>query len=83
MTDGYVSTPEPPTVAVVLSPEGEIIDRCYTWEAGQNYALHEGLRVIAVADDGGMTIDFAQQLYDAELARHDDCFGAVVHHPAA
>ena len=63
---------EPDTVAVVLNPDGTIYDECYTWEAGQNYALHEGKKVIAVRDDGSYTIAMAQGLYDSELARWKD-----------
>ena len=66
-------------VAIVYNHDGSVFDRCYTWEAGQNYALHEGRRVKAVADDAGVTIEEAQKLYDAELARHLDCWGAPLH----
>lgn len=66
-------------VAVVYNDDGTVYDRCYTWETGQNYAMHEGRRVKAVADDAGVTIEEAQKLYDAELARHLDCWGAPLH----
>ena len=63
-------------VAIVYSDDGgPCIDKCYTWESGQNYALSMGYKVIAVADDGFMTMEMAQELYDAERARYRDCFG--------
>lgn len=74
-----MSAPEPPTVAVVYNADGTVYDRCYTWQAGQNYAMHEGRRVVAVADDAGVTIEEAQCLYDAELAAHVDCWGAPLY----
>jgi hypothetical protein len=67
--------PEPPTVAIVLNEDGTYHDRCFTWETGQSFALSEGMRVVAVADDGQMTMDDAQRLYDAERARYRDCYG--------
>lgn len=73
----YHRAPEPPTVAVAYDDEGNEHARCYAWEAGQNYALHEGLRVVAVADDGGMTKANAQALYDAERDRYRDCYGVT------
>ena len=66
-------------VAVVYDADGNVYDRCYTWEAGQSYALHEGRRVEAVADDRGMTVEDAQRLYDAELAAHVDCWGVPLY----
>ena len=68
-----------PIVAVVYNADGTVYDRCFTWEAGQNYAMHEGRRVVATADDGGMTVDGAQRLYDADLAAHVDCWGAPLY----
>ena len=65
-------------VAIVYDESDHEIDRCYTWESGQNYALSQGFRVIAVADDGSTTIESAQQLYDAERARHLDCYGRIL-----
>ena len=61
-------------VAVALNADGTIYDQCYTWEAGQTYAA-DGWKVRATAADGSMTKRRAQGLYDAERARHDDCFG--------
>lgn len=61
-------------VAYVIADDGQIYDECYGWEAGQNYAMHEGLRVVAVADDGFMTKTQAQSLYDFELAAYMDCW---------
>lgn len=72
---GYKRAPDPLTVAVVYNADGSVYDRCYTWQAGQNYAMHEGRRVVAVADDAGVTVEEAQRLYDAELAAHVDCWG--------
>ena len=75
----YVRADEAPVVAVVYDADGGVYDRCYTWEAGQSYALHEGRRVEAVADDHGMTVVDAQRLYDAELAAHVDCWGGPLY----
>jgi hypothetical protein len=67
----------PPFVALVYEEGGtEVYDRCWNWETGQSFAL-TGYRVVAIADDGHMTKDEAQRLYDAERARFADCFGHV------
>ena len=68
-------SPDPSTVALVLDDEGAVYDEAYCWEAAQNYALHEGREVIAVADDGFMSKEQIQALCDAERARYLDCFG--------
>ena len=68
-------TSEQKFVAEVLNDDGTIYDHCYNWETGQNYALSEGRKVRAIADDGHMTIEDAQRLYDSELAIFLDCFG--------
>lgn len=73
MTRGF-SSPDYTIVAHVLNEDGTIYDKCYTWEAGQNYAIYEGRKVVAVADDGNMTAADAQRLYDSELALHLDCW---------
>lgn len=36
----------------------------------------EGKRVVAITDDGYMTADRAQALYDSDLAAYQDCWGA-------
>ncbi len=77
----YTRSPEPPVVAVVYDDDGAVYDRCFAWEAGQNYALHEGRRVEAVADDGAMTAEAAQRLYDADRAAHADCWGVAPAEP--
>lgn len=61
-------------VAVVYDENGSVYDRCYTWEAGQTYA-NSGYRVEAVQDDGSMTVEDAQRLYDWERDVAADCFG--------
>jgi hypothetical protein len=61
-------------IAKVIDETGEVFDECYTWEAAQNYALHEGMRIVAVADDGFMSRDDIQQLCDSELRRYNDCW---------
>ena len=62
-------------VAVAYNADdGAVYDYCFTWQTGQTMAL-EGYIVKAIADDGHMTKDDAQRLYDAEKERHDDCFG--------
>lgn len=62
-------------VAVIYNDQGEIWDYAFNWESAQNYALNNGYRVLAVKDDGSMTIAEQQALYDAERARFNDCFG--------
>ena len=62
-------------VAIVYDDDGKVYDHCFTWESGQSYALSQGMIVEAIADDGYMTIDRAQSLYDAERDRYRDCFG--------
>ena len=65
-------------VAIVFDDDGNVCDYCFNWESGQNYALSSGNRVVAIADDGQMTIQEAQKLYDAERERYNDCFGKQV-----
>lgn len=67
---------DPATVAVVYHPDDRArpYDRCWTWEAGQTYAL-SGYLVVAVAPDGHLSVSDAQSLYDAERARFMDCYG--------
>lgn len=62
-------------VAVVFDDDGVVIEHCFTWQTGQNFALSEGKRVLAVADDGFMVVANAQKLYDADRDRYNDCFG--------
>ena len=64
-----------PVVAIVYNEDGTVYDECWSWETGQTYALSAGYRVVAVADDGDMTVDRAQNLYDGERARYRDCYG--------
>lgn len=71
----YCTPNDPPIVALVMNDDGTVYDRCFTWEAGQNYALHEGLRVVAVADDGHMTASRAQGIYDDDRNAYRDCYG--------
>lgn len=67
---------ERPFVAEVYDVQtGELFDRCWTWETGQNYAAGRDYLVIAIADDGYMTVDEAQRLYDYERRIYLDCFG--------
>lgn len=63
------------TVALILNEDGTVHDKAYTWGAAQNYALCEGRKVLAVADDGYMTKDDIQALCEAERERFLDCFG--------
>ena len=63
------------TIAVVLDEDGNYYDRCWNWESGQSYAHSEGMRVIAVNNDGSMTKDKAQRMYDYERECFRDCFG--------
>lgn len=74
MTD-FTPTPEPPTVALVYDNDGDLYDRCYGWEAAQSYALHEGLRVIAVTGDAHLSKAECQDLYDDERERYRNCWG--------
>jgi len=64
-------------VAVIYNPDDSVQDYAYNWETGQNFAAN-GYKVEALLDDGHMTIDKAQRLYDAEKERYDDCFGARI-----
>lgn len=69
----YMS-PKYTTVAKVYDKDDCLYDEAWTWETGQTYA-NDGYRVVAVKDDGIMTIERAQAMYDAELAAALDCFG--------
>lgn len=64
-------------VAIAYDDDGTEYDRLYTWETGQNYS-NMGYRVVAVEDDGYMTKERAQDIYDAERAAAADCFGPGV-----
>lgn len=48
-------------------------DSAYTWETGRCLA-ESGFKIVAVADDGAMTIDKAQAIYDAAYDTYTDCF---------
>lgn len=65
---------DPVTVAMIYDRDGNVIDECWSWETGQVMA-NDGYRVVAVADDGHMSIADAQSLYDYELRIAIDCFG--------
>lgn len=67
---------DPPVVAVIYDHMGEEYDHTWTWEAAQNYVMHEGMTAVAVADDGHMSKEEAQRLYDSEHALYLDCWGA-------
>ncbi len=64
----------PVHVAAVLNDDGTVYDFTYNWETAQNMAL-QGYRILALTDDGHMSKDDIQRLCDAELDRHNDCFG--------
>lgn len=72
--DIWAAAQEQMVVAEVFDPvSGDLYDSCYTWEAGQTYA-HQNYKVIATKDDGYMTKEMAQSLYDNERALSQDCF---------
>lgn len=66
-----------PRVAIVYGEDGEVFDRCWSWEAGINYA-NSGYRVEAIADDGIVTMERAQRAYDRERVLAADCFGGGI-----
>jgi hypothetical protein len=72
MSDAYAHAADPPTVAIAYNDDGTVHALCWTWETGQNYAMHEGRVVVAVADDGITDIDTAQARYDFERAAYRD-----------
>lgn len=62
------------TVAVIYNPDTEEkFDEAFSWETGQTYA-QQNYKVIAVRDDGHMTISEQQELYDYERRIAQDCF---------
>lgn len=64
----------PAIVAEVYADDSQVpYDLCYNWESGQTYA-QDGYRVVSVADDGYMSREHAQRLYDYELKCWDDCW---------
>ena len=66
---------DPIVIAEVFNPEtGEKYDECWSWETGQNYA-RMNYKVVAIRDDGYMTINDQQELYDYERRVVQDCFG--------
>jgi len=60
-------------VAVVYNPDGTVYDECWTWETAQTFAANNN-KVVAVADDGHMTVTDQQRLYDWEAGLYQDCF---------
>jgi hypothetical protein len=66
---------DPPVVAVAFDTDGEVYDYIWGWETGQSMALSDGYTVVATSDDGSMTVERAQALYDSEQALYADCFG--------
>lgn len=81
MTTQLVLCAEPQIVAVIYDEDGNIHDMAYAWQAAQVYA-NDGYYVQAVNDDISrftgepmLTVDEAQDLYDAELRWALDCFG--------
>lgn len=64
-------------VAEVLNTDGTVYDRCFNWESGATYAS-DGYEVVAVADDGGVTTEAAQHIYDTRLADFQDAYGVGV-----
>ena len=73
-TTQLVLTAERTVVAVVFNEDGTIHDRCHSWESGQTYA-NAGYEVQAVNDDGHVTKEVAQSMYDRERELAADCFG--------
>lgn len=71
----YPSDSRETLVAVVFNDDGTIEDCTYNWETAQNIALSSGGRAVAINDDGSMSVEDAQALYEAERERYDDCFG--------
>lgn len=66
------------TVAEIIDPAtGETYDHAYTWETGENYAT-QGYIVKAIADDGFMTRENAQAMYDRCRAEFIDCYGREI-----
>ena len=61
-------------VAEVYDPaSNKLVDKCFSWETGQNYAKGN-YKVVAIADDRYMTVDKAQELYDYERRLAQDCW---------
>ena len=73
--DAYSRPGDPPVVAIIYDPEtGQEYDRAWSWETGQNYA-RSNYNVVAVAPDGGVSIEEAQSIYDTERRWAQDCWG--------
>ena len=64
--------------AIIFDDDGKVYDHAWSWEAAQNYALHEGMRIIAVEDDGYMTKQDIQELCDSDRASYLDCWGELL-----
>lgn len=70
----YDKPGEPAVVAVIFDDDGTVYDHAWSWETGQNFAMH-GNRVVAVRNDGYMTISAMQALFDSDRDRYRDCYG--------
>lgn len=62
------------TVAVLYLPDGTT-DEAFNWQTAQCIILDQGARAVAVAPDGGWSVEECQSLYDSEFAAHNDCWG--------
>ena len=60
--------------AIAYDKNGNKHDEIYTWETAQTMA-NEGYRIVAVADDGFMSMPEIQLLCDGEFEASIDCFG--------
>lgn len=60
-------------VAIVLNDAGDPYDVCFNWETAQ--AMAGEYTVIALADDGHMSVDEIQRICDYERRIYIDCFG--------
>lgn len=63
-------------VAIVLDTDGRVIDGVYAWQTAETVAM-EGHTVIATRGDGPYSREALQELVDARLEWHRDCFAAL------
>lgn len=75
MTSEYVLAAEAPIVAEVYDPKtGDLVDGCYSWEAGQNYA-RGNYKVVAILPDTGISVEEMQAIFNQEREWSQDCWG--------
>jgi hypothetical protein len=52
-------------VAIAYNRDGSVMDECFTWELGELYSREQGIHVVAIIDDDGISKAEMQRMFDA------------------